>query len=240
MPAVMKWLQYRSLTVLCVLALAPSAALADPAIEGINPDQGPIGSFATIHGSDFGDAMGRSHVLMGGRMIPVLAWSPIAISIYVDPLAFDKTPIALDTAYPVQVIKISGAADRKASNTVNFTLTAGAPPPYSTGGSGETDQPIFESFQSSQFCAGDFVIFHGRNFGAAQGHGSITLKVPFRDAEGKLFFQEFAVPVLAWYNTQIHLRLFVPAGAELGTYTVTVRRDDGKTASGSFTVVACT
>jgi hypothetical protein len=239
MQTVMKWRQYRSLSVFCSLMLTPAAALADPVIGGIHLDRGPVGSLAIISGSDFGEAQGRSFVLFGERMIPVLAWTASAISIYVNPMAFDRTPMALDTAYPVQVVTITGAADRKNSNTVNYTLTSEAPPIFETEDGEESDPPVFESFQKGEFCDGELVHFQGLNLGDTRGGSAVTLRVPFRNAEGTLFFQDYVVPVVARTDTQVQFRLFVPPGAELGTYTATVQGESSETAAGSFTVVAC-
>jgi hypothetical protein len=62
--------------------------------------------------------------------------------------------------------------------------------------------------------------------------------VPFLDSKGKPFTQEFAIPVTAWSENAIRTLLFLPNGAQLGKYTVTVHRGNGKTASSSFTVTA--
>src|SRR5688500_15730843 len=91
--------------VLGAVCLSSSLAHADPVITGFSRDRAPLMSVITVYGSDLGVAQGSNYVLVGGRGVPILAWSPGGVMFILNPLAFDRTPLALDTAYPVQVVK---------------------------------------------------------------------------------------------------------------------------------------
>jgi hypothetical protein len=225
------------------LASSSSSAFIDPGsanpqVEGVTPGQGPLYQRGIIHGSGFADAQGTSRVLLGGRPVTVLAWSATAIAAVFNPLAFDKSPLALNATYPVQVV--APAAGRQ-SNSVDFFLMDGAPENYpNSGGKGPSDHPHFLSFQQQLFCPGDTVLFLGTGFGSIQGIGYIALTVPLADPNGNIVHQTFAVPVLSWSENAISFALNLPAGAIPGTYTVTVHVSSGKTASGDCTVGART
>jgi IPT/TIG domain-containing protein len=227
----------RCIAALCFLALAASTASADPVITGFNNNHGPVGSSIIIYGSGFGDFQGGSYVLLGDRMVPTLAWTPVAIYMLVDPLAFGQGPVALDTVYPVQVITEPGD---KHSNTLDFTLTSGTPPVVTPPSvPAPPDQPSIQSFNSPRLCDGSFLTIYGSGFGQTRGGGYVTITVPLLDSQGQPFTQEYLVPVLGWSENAISAWLGFPTGAQPGSYTATVHRDNGKTASGSFTVAAC-
>jgi parallel beta-helix repeat protein len=98
---------------------------ANPHIDSIFVDQGPLYQRAIIHGSGFADIQGTSYVTLGGHQITVLDWTDVAIGVLINPQAFNQGPLALNAAYPVQVvIKANGLK----SNTVDFFLTDGPPP----------------------------------------------------------------------------------------------------------------
>jgi hypothetical protein len=97
---------------------------ANPHVDGITPDRGPLQQRAIIHGTGFADAQGTSYVLVGGRQVPVLFWTAVAIGIVINPLAYNQAALALNAAYPVQVVI---PASGKSSNTVSFFLTDAAP-----------------------------------------------------------------------------------------------------------------
>jgi uncharacterized membrane protein len=80
------------------------------------------------------------------------------------------------------------------------------------------------------------VAIFGSGFGFEQGSGYVTITAPFVDSQGNMFTQEFAVPVTSWSEHAIYIVLNLPAGAQPGTYTVTVHRGNGKTVSASFIV----
>jgi len=191
-----------------------------------------------IYGSDLGTIQGTGWVLVGGRVVPALAWSPVAVAIYVDLLAYSQAPVALDAAYPVQVVR----ADSKKSNLLNLTVTSAPPAVYNPGVVDQqtrSDQPTVTGFQKATFCQGNDLVIYGSGFGDSQGGGYITLTVPFLDSTNKKFTQVFAIPVLAWSENAINAVLSLPSGAQLGSYGVTVHRGNGKTASGTIVVTAC-
>jgi len=234
----MKWrLPCCALAAGCLAALTPVAALADPVISGFNSPQVPLLSYLIIYGSGFGDAQGLSYVTMASRPVPVQSWSDGAIHVYVNPMAFVPGPVALDAVYPVQVVIPSAG---KSSNVMNVTITAGAPPGYTPVFIPQvvTDQPTVTGLQATRFTPGSNIAIYGSGFGVAEGSSYLSVTVPFRDAQGHPFTQEYQIPVLAWSENAINAVLLLPAGAQLGTYTLTVHRSNGKTASATFTVVA--
>jgi hypothetical protein len=235
-----RWSSRHFLIALCAAAITPAMAHADPAISGFSSDHVPLGSFLMIYGSGFGNAQGQGYVLMASRQVPVMAWSPVAISVYVNPMAFDHQPVVLDAVYPVQVVVPS--ADHPNSNLVNLTITSAPPPVYSPSvvdQSTRSDQPSVTGFQATTFCPGSTVAIFGAGFGDAQGSGYVSVTASFLDAQGNPFTQEVAIPVLAWSENAIEALLSLPAGAQFGSYTLTVHRGNGKTAAGSFTVGSC-
>jgi hypothetical protein len=98
---------------------------ADPHLDSILVDRGPLYQRAILHGRGFADVQGTSIVTLGGNQIPVLAWTNDAIDVLILPQAYQQTALALNAAYPVQVV--INANGRK-SNTVDFFLTDGSPP----------------------------------------------------------------------------------------------------------------
>jgi len=209
---------------------------ASPHVDGVTPDRGPLYQRAIIHGSGFADVQGTSYVIVGGRHVSVLGWSANAIGIVINPLAFNPAALAINAAYPVQVVT---PASGRLSNTVSLFLTDGAPPsaPQSPA-PGRSERPHFASFQRNLFCPGETVAFLGTGFGAAQGTGYVAVTVPLADQNGNVVHQMFAVPVLSWTENAISFVLNPPSGAIPGTYTTTVHRSNGRTTSGTFTVGA--
>jgi hypothetical protein len=235
-----RWCSPRRLVALCAVVLTPAAALADPSISGFSANPVPLNSYLTLYGSGFGSAQGRSMVLIGSSPVPVQAWSDVAIHIFVNPLGTSTTPLALDTAYPVQVVV--PAADHPNSSTLNLTISSAPPPSYSDDVVDQpklSDQPSVAGFQSTTFCPGNNIAIYGAGFGFTQGSGYISVTVPLLDAQGNLFTHEYAIPVLAWSEDAIDALLSLPAGAQFGTYTLTVHRGNEKTAAGTFSVKAC-
>jgi hypothetical protein len=232
-------MRFGILAILSTVALGPVAALADPAITGFSADQVPLQSFVRIYGSGLGSAQGESYVMVGTRFVPVLAWADDAILILVNPLAYNQAPLALDAAYPVQVVIPSTG---KSSNTLNLTITSQPPAVYTPDVVDQqklSDQPVVVRFQKATFCAGDDIAILGSGFGFTQGTGYVSITVPFLDSQGDTITHEYAIPVLNWSEYSIDALLFLPTGAQLGDYTVTVHRGNGKTASAHFLIAAC-
>jgi hypothetical protein len=229
-----KWLPSTLAAALAAALILPVSAHAAPSISDVFPDHAPMQSYVTIHGSGFGDAQGTGYVTMGGRWLPVASWTSTAIHVVVNPLAYKQASAPLDTVYPLQVITGAGGSQ---SNTVNFKLTSGAAPVYApfVDPDPSSDPPALECLNGVLFCSGDEVTIFGSGFGDAQGTGFVTIAVPFLDAHGNTFMQEFAVPVLAWAENAVHVALNTPAGAQPGTYVLTVHRGNGTTVSGSIT-----
>jgi hypothetical protein len=233
-----RWFSRSFLVALCVVALVPVMAQADPAISGLSNDHVPVNSFLRIYGSGFGEAQGSSYVTIGGRFIPALAWTDGVVNVLVNPLAYNQGPVTLDTAYPVQIVIPSTG---KSSNTVNLTITSAPPPVISPSTVDQptlSDQPVVTGFQATSFSAGDDIAIYGSGFGDAQGSGYVSVTVPFLDSLGIPFTQEVVIPVLGWSENAINAILSLPGGAQPGTYTLTVHRGNGKSASSSFPVVA--
>src|SRR5438445_3622984 len=189
MSMVQKWLSCPFLAVLGTALMLPVSAHAAPSISAVLPDHASMQSFITLYGSDFGDAQGTSYVTLGGRMLPVLVWTPNALHVVVNPLAYNQAPVALNTVYPIQVVTSTGSSK---SNTVNFTLTAGAAPVVTTPVASDqpSDQPTFECVNKTLFCPGDILTIFGSGFGLAQGIGSVTITAPSGTPIG--------LPVLSW------------------------------------------
>jgi len=234
------WCSILPIAALCAVALAPAAATADPTISGVSMNPIPLNSFLTVYGSGFGDAQGPSYVTIGGRQVPVQMWSNVAIHVYVNPMGNALTPLALDTAYPLQVIV--PAADHPNSNTLNLVISSAPPLTYPNDVVDQPkrgDQPSITGFQAGTFCPGNTIAIYGKDFGDALGSGYVSVTVPFLDSHGKPFTQEFAIPVLNWTDAAIDALLSLPAGAQTSSYTLTVHRGNGKTASASFNVTGC-
>ena len=85
MSMVQKWLSCPFLAVLGTALMLPVSAHAAPSISAVLPDHASMQSFITLYGSDFGDAQGTSYVTLGGRMLPVLVWTPNALHVVVNP-----------------------------------------------------------------------------------------------------------------------------------------------------------
>ena len=118
-----------------------------PAIALLNPASGPIGTFVTIIGSNFGPSQGSSTVTIGGTAMPVVSWSSGSITVTIPTGA---------TAGNV-VVTVNGIA----SNGVPFAVTS------VTG-------PSITSLTPSTGPVGTSVVIAGANFGNTQGSSTVT------------------------------------------------------------------
>jgi parallel beta-helix repeat protein len=100
---------------------------ADPHLDAIVVDRGPVQQKVILRGSGFADLQCTGYVTLGGHQAPVLFWTSVAIGIVIYPTAYGQSPLALNAAYPVQVVT---PASGKKSNTVDFFLTDGPPAVY--------------------------------------------------------------------------------------------------------------
>jgi hypothetical protein len=167
----------------------------------------------------------------------VIAWSPGTITVFLDPFVADRSPLALDTAYPVQVVT---QPDAKVSNARDYVIAASLTPAVDPPGAPEAaDQPAITGMGGEPFCPGGPLIIHGSGFGDTQGRGFVAIGVPFTDSEGNALTQAYAAPVMSWSAGAIYAELLLPDGAEPGAYTVTIHRANGLSASGELTVGAC-
>ena len=134
---------FSKLAFVACLALAsanPAHAGQSPSISRLYYTSGPVGSFETIYGTNFGSSPGSSTVTFNGTpAITVLTWSSTDISVYV--------PVGATTGNVV--VTVGG----KASNGVAFTVT----PP-----------PTINSVSPTSGPAGSSVTISGSNFGSIQ------------------------------------------------------------------------
>jgi hypothetical protein len=101
---------------------------ADPQISTLSARQVPLGSFITIYGQGFGDAQGQSYVTYGGRFVPAVAWSDVAVTVVLVPQT-TSVPLPLGAERPVTVVSFPGP---RTSNEVALRLLS-PPPPADTG-----------------------------------------------------------------------------------------------------------
>jgi hypothetical protein len=222
MQTMKQWRPAGILIACSIAALMPVAAMAaQPTISGFNNVQVPLGANLIIYGSSFGTAQGRSYVLIGGRQVPVLAWSDVAINLLVNPQAFSSDAFTLDTAYPVQIVV--PAASTPKSATVNLMITSG---------------PLVTGYLGSTFATGSALTIYGARFGATQGAGSVSMTVIGSGLNGALVTTAIPLAVKTWADNTINAQIVLPNGAALGYYTLTVNRADGGTCSCMLTIIA--
>jgi hypothetical protein len=110
---------------------AQAAFAADPHINGMNSDQFTTGSYITIYGDNFGEAMGQSYVLYGDRPVPIVFWTNQVIT-GVLPAHLFGTPLA-SGARPELIVHIQPGDHQSNAMPVQIAV---AP---STGGGTGTD-----------------------------------------------------------------------------------------------------
>lgn len=224
MRTVSQWQPARILIACSVALLAPTIARAadtrSPSISGFNQTRVPLGSNLLIYGSAFRDAQGRGYVLVGGRQVPVLAWSDGAISVLVNPQAFNHADLILDTTYPVQVV-VPDAPTPK-TKTIDLMVTS---------------DPLITGFLGTTFKSGDAIRIYGARFGVAQGAGNIWMSVVGVNANGTPITQPMSVKVKTWGDNAIDAQFTLPTGMPVGLYALTVQRNDGAMGSNTLTVL---
>ncbi|HEV2989476.1 MAG TPA: IPT/TIG domain-containing protein, partial [Candidatus Angelobacter sp.] len=98
------------LAVLVLLSFVVLTAYATPAITGISPASGPVGSSVTISGSGFGSSQGASTISLNSTNVSVMSWSDSTI-IAVVPTGASSGPFS---------VSVGG----QAANSTTFTVTA--------------------------------------------------------------------------------------------------------------------
>jgi hypothetical protein len=115
-----------------------------PAISGVNPASGAVGSTVTITGSNFGNSQGTSTARFGTTNASVSAWSATSITAVV--------PNLTAGAQSVTVV-VNGVS----SNASTFTVVTQQP------------SPAISSLNPTSGAVGTSVTVSGSNFGASQG-----------------------------------------------------------------------
>jgi len=125
---------------------AQAVFAADPHISGMNSDQFTTGSYITIYGDNFGEAMGQSYVLYGDRPIPIVFWTNQVIT-GVLPAHLFGTPL-VSGARPELIVHIQPGDHQSNAMPVQIAVA-----PTTGGGSGTnsgtgTTQPTATQIQS--------------------------------------------------------------------------------------------
>src|SRR5690242_3000598 len=117
------------------LAFTAHAALSDdPHISGMNADSFAVGSFVTIYGDNFGEAMGPSYVMYGDRPVPIVFWSNHVIT-GVLPAHLFGTP--LPSGVPAQLVVHVQPGDHQ-SNAMPVQIAQVTNPGSGSMGNGTT------------------------------------------------------------------------------------------------------
>ncbi len=116
-----------------------------PAISGLAPTAGPVGTLVTISGTSFGGTQGSSTVTFNGTAATPTSWSDTSI----------VAPVPAGAATGNVVVTVNG----RASSGVRFIV--GTPPAIS--GLSPTSGPV-----------GTSVTISGTSFGASQGNSTVT------------------------------------------------------------------
>ena len=109
------WINSTVFAILLFLPLTLSAT--SPAIGGLSPTSGGVGTLATITGTSFGAAQGTSTVTFNGATAnSIVSWSDTSVEVLVP----------LGTTTGAVVVTVGGVSSNSANFTVgtaNFTLT---------------------------------------------------------------------------------------------------------------------
>ncbi len=119
-----------------------------PAIGGVSPASGPVGTSVTITGSNFGNSQGTSALRFGTTNAAVSAWSAMSITATV--------PNVSSGAQAVTVV-VNGVS----SNAATFTVATQQQP------------PAIASLSPTSGAVGSSVTISGSNFGATQGTSTV-------------------------------------------------------------------
>jgi len=138
-----------------VLAAAVAAGLtlsaqavfaADPHVSGMNSDQFTTGSYITIYGDNFGEAMGQSYVLYGDRPIPIVFWTNQVIT-GVLPAHLFGTALT-DGAKPELIVHVQPGDHQSNAMPVQIAVAPSTGGGTGTDTGGGTTQPGAAQLQS--------------------------------------------------------------------------------------------
>jgi len=125
---------------------AQAVFAADPHISGMNSDQFTTGSYITIYGDSFGEAMGQSYVLYGDRPIPIVFWSNQVIT-GVLPAHLFGTPLA-SGAKPELIVHTQPGDHQSNAMPVQIAVAPATGGGTGTNTGGGTTQPDAAQIQS--------------------------------------------------------------------------------------------
>jgi len=129
-----------------LIVSAQAAFAADPHINGMNSDQFTTGSFITIYGDNFGEAMGQSYVLYGDRPIPIVFWTNHVIT-GVLPTHLFGTPLT-GGAKPELIVHIQPGDHQSNAMPVQIAVAPSTGGGTGTTPGGSTTQPNATQVQS--------------------------------------------------------------------------------------------
>ena len=119
--------------------------VAPPAISGLSPTSGAVGTVVTISGTNFGATQGSSTVTFNGTTASPTSWSATSI----------KAPVPSGASTGNVVVTAGGVS----SGGVSFTVVAA---------------PSISSLSPTSGTAGTSVTISGSNFGSSQGSSTLT------------------------------------------------------------------
>jgi hypothetical protein len=119
--------------------------LAVPAITGLSPALGPVGSSVTVSGANFGSAQGTSTIKFNGTSATPTSWSATSIAV----------PVPSGATTGSVVVTVSGIA----SNGVTFTVSS---------------NPNITSLSPTSGAISTSVTINGTNFGTIKGTSVVT------------------------------------------------------------------
>jgi len=125
---------------------AQAAFAADPHIGGMNSDRFTTGSYITIYGDNFGQAMGQSYVLYGDRPVPIVFWSNQVIT-GVLPAHLFGTPLT-SGARPELIVHVQPGDHQSNAMPVQIAVAPSTGGGTGTDTGGGTTQPNAALIQS--------------------------------------------------------------------------------------------
>lgn len=159
-----------------LISLAGTGTTA-PAITGLNPTSGVVGTSVTITGVNFGAAQGTSTVTFNGTTAAPASWSATSI----------LAPVPSGAATGNVVVTVNGVA----SNGVNFNVTIPA--------------PTISNLSWSSGPVSGYVIINGSGFGSTQASSTVTFNGTNAPLNPNVVYP--AGPLDSWSDSSITLRV---------------------------------